>query len=124
MYHFCTNILKAIFSKRFAFDGICAYFKVGLPALMGLSLCFAPQSLLLAQEPLQNGATKEKLYYFALKNNLIFDDVLFPSNAAEVYFGKQFSLAIEDKWNWSAGASYVWLFENESNMMNSDIYAR
>ena len=110
MYHFCANILKAILSKRFAFDEICTYFKVGLPTLIMLSLYFVPQSFLLGQEPLQNGAAKKKLYYFAIKNNLIYNAVLLPNATAEVYLGKQFSLAIEDRLNWYSGAQSVWLF--------------
>ena len=115
MYHFCINILKAISLKRFTF-GICAYFKVGLPALTMFLLCFVFKSSLLAQESLQNTATREKLYYFALKNNLLYDDALLPNSIAKVYLGKQFLFAIEDNRSWSVGASPVWLFGNENSI--------
>ena len=144
MYHFYTNILKAIFSKKSVFDRIYAYFKTGVSALIVLSLYFVLLPSLQAQEVLvgppgigfnpdssvinfnnndyviinidtldnnhytimvvapqqQDTVTSKKQFYFALKNNLLYDAVLLPNLTAEAYLGKQFSLAIEGNWSW------------------------
>ena len=52
--------------------------------------------------PPQDTIQSKKLFYFALKNNLLYDAVLLPNLTAEVYLGKQFSLAIEGNWSWWA----------------------
>ena len=48
-------------------------------------------------------ATYKKPLYILLKNNLLYDAVLLPNLTAEVYLGKQWSLAVEGNWSW-------WLF--------------
>ena len=122
MYSFYANILKAVFSKKSTFDRVCAYFKAGLHALTTLLLCFIFQSTLQAQGrsvslgcdpncgissiPLKN-TTGKKLYYFALKNNLLYDAMLLPNITAEVYLGKQFSLAVEGNWSWWSSKSII-----------------
>jgi Protein of unknown function (DUF3575). len=45
-------------------------------------------------------ATDKKLHYFALKNNLFYDVALLPNLTAEVYLGKQLSLAIAGSLSW------------------------
>ena len=117
MYNFYTNILKTISSKEFAFDGVYEYMKTGLPAFIMLSLCFVFQPSIHAQDiivsstrvksnPNSSVNNDKKLYYFALKNNLLYDAALLPNISAEAYLGKQFSLAIEGDWNW-------WAFEKK-----------
>ena len=131
MYHFYANILKVILSKKTGIDEMIAYLKTGLPVLFVLSLCFVFQPSLQAQEvvgrrpsnvkfksnngritnggtvmyfdlPTQSTDTNKKLYYFALKNNLLYDIALLPNITAEVYLGKQLSLAIEGNLSWWA----------------------
>ena len=101
---FTVDILRAILSKKTAFDGVRANFKTGLPALVVLLLCLVIQSPLHAQE--QDTATSKKLFYIALKNNLLYDAALLPNLTAEVYLGKQFSLAIDGNWSW-------WTFKSD-----------
>ena len=123
MSHFYSKRLKAIILRKNAFEGICAYPKIGFPVLIMLSLCLVFQSSIQAQEVFvrppsiesnpkdsisspQNTVTNKKLFYFALKNNLIYDAALLPNLAAEVYLGKQFSLAIDGNWSW-------WTFKSD-----------
>ena len=124
MYKFYTNTVKAVFSTKSAFDGIYAYFKIGLPVLIVLLLCFVLQPSLQAQEVFvrstnigclpscgvtssPQNTTGKKLFYFALKNNLVYDAALLPNISAEAYLGKDFSLAVEGNWSW-------WAFEKKS----------
>ena len=128
LYPFYYNILKAIFSTKSAFDGIYTYCKTGFPAFIVLSLCFVFHPPLHSQEiPVrqttnesnsdssvnnngntmmiynsssQNTATDKKLYYFSLKNNLLYDAVLLPNLTFEVYLGAQLSLEINGNWSW------------------------
>ena len=133
--HFYTKRLKAIIPRENAFDEIRAYHRIGLPILIMLSLCLVFQPFIQAQEVFvrppsiesntedsiknnnhdtrvivnsspQNTVTNKKLFYFALKNNLIYDAALLPNLAAEVYLGKQFSLAIDGNWSW-------WTFKSD-----------
>ena len=48
----------------------------------------------------QNTDTDKKLYYFAFKNNLLYDVALLPNLTVEAYLGNQLSLAIEGNWSW------------------------
>ena len=137
MCNFYANILKAILLKKTTIEGIYEYLKKGTPAFfILLLLCLVFQHSLQAQEVLdrtyslksnpnkcvfcnccslqQNTTSSKKLYYFAVKNNLIYDAVLLPNLTAEVYLGKQFSLAIEGNWSW-------W---SSQKTMKSDLFYR
>ena len=67
--------------------------------------------------PLQDTVKNKKLFYFALKNNLLYDAVLLPNITAEAYLGKQFSLAIEGNWSWwtfDKPKKYEWVHRIQS----------
>ena len=128
MYYYVNKQIVLI-SKKFAFDEIYVYFKTGLPAFIVLLLCFVFQPSLKAQDAFVMPASMEfnqdsivnnknndtiaiidsqpqdtvkgkKQFYFALKNNLLYDAALLPNLTFEAYLGKQFSLAIEGNWSW------------------------
>ena len=100
-YSFYTNISKAYISSKSAFNGIYAYIKIGLPAFIVFSLCFVFLPSLQAQEEWpQDIASSKKPYYFALKNNILYDIALLPNLTAEAYLGKQLSLAIAGNLSW------------------------
>ena len=132
VYYFYTNKLKTILKKKHAFGRTYVYFKTGLSVFIVLLLSFMLQLPLQAQEvfvtlpilssennaydnhdtiigfnsSLQDPATSKKLVYFAFKNNLLYDAVLLPNLAAEVYLGKQFSLVVDGNWSW-------WTFKSD-----------
>ena len=113
MYNIYSIVKKAILSKKSDFDWVCVYFKSGLPALIIFSLCLVLPLSLQAQELSvrqsescactytgKDTGTGKKLFYFALKNNLLYDAALLPNLTAEVYLGNQLSLAVEGNRSW------------------------
>jgi hypothetical protein len=57
---------------------------------------------MVVMSPEQYTGTPEKPLHIALKNNLLYDAALLPNLTAEIYLGKQWSLAIEGNLSWWA----------------------
>jgi len=126
MKYLFTCIRSVIFGKSFALTRKFLCVNEGFPAFIMIFLCFVFHPSIQAQNQVQPGEftfennlvhdtifirdsviidntlaqSSNKQLYIAVKNNLLYDILLLPNLAAEVYLGKQWSLAINGNWSW------------------------